>query len=98
MQNCVRFDGIYQADLTQEEDLNRLIARLRTDFDILVQSASIISVGHVAHAPPLIDCECQYRIHVLVPYALTQPVLPMLTLATSQVTDLLLEHCLLKLE
>jgi NADP-dependent 3-hydroxy acid dehydrogenase YdfG len=71
----------YRTDLTEEKDLNRLVARLRADFknlDILVHSASIISVGHVACAP-IVDLDRQYRIHVLAPYALTQALLPMLT-------------------
>jgi NADP-dependent 3-hydroxy acid dehydrogenase YdfG len=71
----------YQADLTDEKDLNRLVTRLQADFkniDILVHSASIISVGHVACAS-IVDLDRQYRIHVLAPYALTQALLPMLT-------------------
>jgi len=77
----------YQADLSKEEDLNQLVARVRGDFkniDILVHSASIISMGRVAHAP-LCDFERQYRIHVLAPYALTQAVLPMLTPRRGQI-------------
>jgi NADP-dependent 3-hydroxy acid dehydrogenase YdfG len=77
----------YQADLTDEKALNRLVARLQADFkniDILVHSASIISVGHVSDAP-LVDLERQYRVHVLAPYALTQALLPMMTAQRGQI-------------
>lgn len=75
------------ADLSQEEDLNRLVARLRTDFqrvDILVHSAGLHARSLVTRAP-LSDFEQQYRINVLAPYALTQALLPMLPAQRGQI-------------
>lgn len=77
----------YQADLTQNEDLNRLVSRLRADFrhiDILIHSAGVFARGPIAQAP-VADFECQYRTNVLAPYALTQALLPMLRLQRGQI-------------
>jgi NADP-dependent 3-hydroxy acid dehydrogenase YdfG len=70
----------YQADLTHNEDLDRLIARLRRDFDhidILVHSAGVYARGFLAYAP-ITDLETQFRTNVMAPYKVTQALLPML--------------------
>jgi len=67
----------YPADLSQDVCLNKLISRLREDFehiDILVHSAGAYCRGPVAQAS-VGDFDYQYRINVLAPYALTQALL-----------------------
>jgi NADP-dependent 3-hydroxy acid dehydrogenase YdfG len=70
----------YPADLIRDEDVNRLVTGLQSDFqhiDIIVHSAAAYARGPFASAP-VADLERQYRINVLAPYALTQALLPML--------------------
>jgi NADP-dependent 3-hydroxy acid dehydrogenase YdfG len=70
----------YQIDLTQDEDISRLVTQLRAEFryiDILIHSAGVFARGPVARAS-VADFENQYRTNVLAPYALTQALLPML--------------------
>jgi NADP-dependent 3-hydroxy acid dehydrogenase YdfG len=77
----------YQADLSQDDDLNRLVTRLRADFqhiDIIVHSAGIYARDPLARAP-ISDFERQYRTNVLAPYALTQALLPMLAAHRGQI-------------
>lgn len=77
----------YQADLIRNEDLDRIVARLRGDFqhiDILVHSAGLYARGLLACAP-ISDLERQFRTNVFVPYALTQALLPMLPLERGQI-------------
>src|SRR5262245_24780228 len=53
----------YQTDLSKREDLDRLITRLRTDFqhiDIIVHSAAVYERHRFACAP-IADFEIQYR-------------------------------------
>jgi len=68
----------YQADFSQDKDIDRLIARLRADFqhiDIIVHSAGVLARNRLACAP-IADFERQFRTNVLAPYALTQGLLP----------------------
>jgi len=70
----------YRADLTLDEDIRELTARLQQDFgyiDILIHSAGVISLGQLKVAP-VEDFDWQYRINVRAPYALTKALLPML--------------------
>jgi len=77
----------YRADLTQDEDIAELTARLRRDFeqvDLLVHSAGVISLGSLEDAP-VEDFDWQYRTNVRAPYALTQALLPMLRSRQGQI-------------
>lgn len=77
----------YQADLSQDEDVNRLVTRFRADFqhiDIIVHSAGIYARDFLARAP-INDFERQYRTNVLAPFALTQALLPMLPVNFGQI-------------
>jgi len=70
----------YPTDLAKYEDVNKLIAALKSEFqhiDIIVHSAADYVRGPVSSAP-LADFERLYRINVLAPYALTQALLPVL--------------------
>jgi short-subunit dehydrogenase len=70
----------YQADLTIDEDLDKLKSDLRRDchtLDILVHSAGVIAIGAFQTALPA-DFDRQYRTNVRAPYVLTQGLLPML--------------------
>lgn len=70
----------FQVDLTLDEDIHQLKARLEQDFghvDLLVHSAGVISLGQLATAP-VEDFDWQYRTNVRAPYALTQALLPLL--------------------
>ncbi len=70
----------YQVDLTLDEDIQKLKARLQQDFghvDLLIHSAGVISVGQLKTAP-VEDFDWQYRTNVRAPYALTQALLPLL--------------------
>jgi len=77
----------YQIDLTLDEDIRRLAARLQHDFgyiDLLIHSAGVISLGRLESAP-IEDLDRQYRTNVRAPYALTQALLPMLRLRQGQI-------------
>jgi NADP-dependent 3-hydroxy acid dehydrogenase YdfG len=70
----------YQVDLTQDEDIKRLVTKFETDFrqiDILIHSAGVFARGPLAKAS-VSGFENQFRVNVLAPYALTQALLPML--------------------
>lgn len=70
----------FQVDLTLDEDIHKLKARLEQDFghiDLLVHSAGVISLGQLATAH-VEDFDWQYRTNVRAPYALTQALLPLL--------------------
>jgi NADP-dependent 3-hydroxy acid dehydrogenase YdfG len=70
----------FPTDLAKYEDVNKLIAALRSEFehiDIIVHSAADYVRGPVSSAP-LADFDRLYRINVLAPYALTQALLPVL--------------------
>jgi short-subunit dehydrogenase len=74
-------------DLTQDAELSSLAVRLRSDFQhvhILVHSAGVFRRGSVADSPAT-DFDLQYRTNVLVPYALTQALLPILEPQRAQV-------------
>jgi short-subunit dehydrogenase len=67
----------YPADIARPEDLDRLAARLRVEFeavDILVHSAGVFSFGSFADTPAA-EFDSQYRTNVLAPYALSQALL-----------------------
>jgi NADP-dependent 3-hydroxy acid dehydrogenase YdfG len=77
----------YQADLSKREDLDRLVTRLRADFediDIIVHSAAVYERDRVASGT-ITDFEIQYRTNVLAPYALTQALLPVLPAHRGQI-------------
>jgi NADP-dependent 3-hydroxy acid dehydrogenase YdfG len=77
----------YQADLTLDQDLQRLIARLQHDFsgiDLLIHSSGAISLGEIEIAP-IEDFDWHYRINVRAPYVLTQALLPMLKIRLGQI-------------
>jgi NADP-dependent 3-hydroxy acid dehydrogenase YdfG len=68
----------YQADLTKDEEIHELAARLQRDvgiIDLLVHSAGVISLGTVEEAP-VEDFDRQYQTNVRGPYVLTQVLLP----------------------
>ena len=70
----------YRADLTLDEDIWELTARLQRDFgyiDLLIHSAGIIFLGRLEGAP-VTEFDWQYRSNVRAPYVLTQALLPML--------------------
>ena len=69
----------YQADLTNDEEIHELAARLQRDvgfIDLLVHSAGVIALGPIEEAP-VEDFDRQYRTNVRGPYVLTQALLPM---------------------
>ncbi len=77
----------YATDLTRDDDLNRLVARLQADFqhiDIIVNSAAVYARGRVASAS-LNDFHLQLRANVVAPYALTQALLPMVPAQRGQI-------------
>jgi NAD(P)-dependent dehydrogenase (short-subunit alcohol dehydrogenase family) len=77
----------YRADLTVDDDIAALAARIRAAFgavDILVHSAGIIHHGPTDGAP-VADFDEQYRANVHAPYVLTQALLPMLRTRRGQV-------------
>jgi NADP-dependent 3-hydroxy acid dehydrogenase YdfG len=77
----------YPTDLSQDEDLTRLVTQLRADFqhiDIIVHSAAVYERHRFACAP-ITDFEVQYRTNVVAPFALTQALLPMLPSNRGQV-------------
>jgi short-subunit dehydrogenase len=70
----------YQTDLSVDEEVKRLVTRLRADFDhidILVHSAAVYARGRFACAP-ISDLEKQFRTNVFAPYLLTQALLPVI--------------------
>lgn len=69
----------YQVDLTKDEEIHDLAARLQRDvgfIDLLVHSAGVIALGPIEEAP-VEDFDRQYRTNVRGPYVLTQALLPM---------------------
>lgn len=70
----------YSSDLSRDEDIEQLRRALETDFgevDVLVHSAGVTVLGPVA-TTPVRHLDCQLRINVRAPYALTQALLPAL--------------------
>jgi len=77
----------YQADLTQDKDVQELTAHVQRDcghVDLLIHGAGVISLGQIATAP-LEDFDWQYRTNVRAPYALTQALLPTLKSRRGQI-------------
>jgi short-subunit dehydrogenase len=77
----------HEADLTKDDDIHQLTARLQREFpsvDLLIHSAGVISLGRLESAP-IEDLDRQYRINVRVPYQLTQALLPMLKASRGQI-------------
>jgi NAD(P)-dependent dehydrogenase (short-subunit alcohol dehydrogenase family) len=77
----------YRSDLAQDDDLRRLGDLLNADLgqlDVLVHSAGAIGWGLVGSAP-VGEVDRLYRLHVRVPYVLTQMLLPMLRERAGQV-------------
>ncbi|MBD2744101.1 SDR family oxidoreductase [Coleofasciculus sp. FACHB-1120] len=78
---------LYQIDLTVDEDIQQLKTRLEQDLgavDLLIHSAGVITLGQMKTAS-LEDFDWQYRVNVRAPYALTQALLPMLTVRQGQI-------------
>jgi short-subunit dehydrogenase len=70
----------YEADLSVDEDLEKLAAALKCDcdtLDVLVHSAGIIVIGAFETATAA-DFDRQYRTNVRAPYLLTQALFPLL--------------------
>ena len=77
----------YRADLTLDEDIGELVARVERDLgavDILIHSAGFISQGRIETAS-LKDFDKHFLTNVRGPYALTQAFLPMLRERRGQV-------------
>jgi len=77
----------YRADLTQDQDIRELTARLERDFgtlDLLIHSAGVYALGKI-EAAPVEDFDWQYRTNVRAPYMVTQALLPMLRSRHGQV-------------
>jgi short-subunit dehydrogenase len=67
---------VLRADLTRDDDMDRVIERLRApDVTLLVNNAGFGTVGSLAAADP-VQQERMIRLHVLAPMRLTQGVLP----------------------
>lgn len=67
---------VLPADLTRDDDVDRVIARLRApDVTLLVNNAGFGTLGSLATADPG-QQERMIRLHVLAPMRLTQAVLP----------------------
>jgi NADP-dependent 3-hydroxy acid dehydrogenase YdfG len=70
----------YKADLTLDEDIQKLKEILQRDFgqiEILIHSAGVITLGRL-ESSPVEDFDWQYRTNVRAPYLLTQALLPIL--------------------
>jgi len=79
--------SIYQVDLTVDDNIRELKARLQRDFssiDLLIHSAGVISIGAIESAP-VEEFDWQYRVNLRAPYLLTQALLPMLRVGQGQV-------------
>ena len=77
----------HAADITIEEDILNLAARIQKEFgrlDILVHSAGSIAIAEVERAS-LADLDTQYKTNVRGPYALTQSLLSLLRQAQGQI-------------
>jgi short-subunit dehydrogenase len=77
----------YQADLTVDDNIRELKARLQRDFSsigVLIHSAGVISIGAIESAP-VEEFDWQYRVNLRAPYLLTQALLPMLRAGQAQV-------------
>ena len=77
----------YHADLTIDENVRDLKAKLQREFgsiDLLIHCAGVISIGPIESAP-VEDLDWQYRINVRSPYFLTQTLLPMLRTRQGQI-------------
>src|SRR4029077_15295306 len=71
---------VYRADISDDNDLNKLADTLRADcnrLDVLVHCAGIIAVAPFETALAE-DFDRQYRTNVRAPYVLTQALLPLL--------------------
>jgi NADP-dependent 3-hydroxy acid dehydrogenase YdfG len=77
----------YVLDLTDDDELAALAARIQDDFgglDVLVHSAGAVALGPVSSAP-VADLDTQYRVNLRAPYVLTQLCLPLLREAGGQI-------------
>ena len=77
----------YQADLTIDKDMRRLVEKLTRDFgklDILIHSAGFISFN-VVECASIEDLDQHYHVNVRAPYVLTQLLLPMLRASQGQI-------------
>ncbi|MCM0590715.1 MAG: SDR family oxidoreductase [Gloeotrichia echinulata DVL01] len=77
----------YQIDLTQDEDIQKLIVSIQKDFeqvDILIHNAAIFAMGTIENTP-VAEFDQQYRTNVRAPYLLTQGLLPILKTSQGQI-------------
>lgn len=77
----------FKADLLLDEDIEKLRDDIQRNYgylDVLIHSASVISMGKLEHAS-VDDLDRQYRTNVRAPYLLTQALLPMLKSRGGQV-------------
>lgn len=77
----------YQIDLTRDQDIHDLTARLSRDVgvvDLLVHSAGVFSFGRI-DSDPIENLDQQYRTNLRAPYALTKALLPLLRSRRGQV-------------
>ncbi len=78
---------LYPADLTRDDVVQQLAAKLQGDFghvDVLVHSAGVIHLGPLELAP-VAELDEQYRANLRAPYALTQALLPMIKARRGQI-------------
>ena len=79
--------AIYVADLTKDDEVDRLIDELVTrwgSLDVLVHSAGTISLGSLERAS-VDELDRQYSINVRAPYLVTQKLLPALRRSKGQI-------------
>jgi NADP-dependent 3-hydroxy acid dehydrogenase YdfG len=77
----------YLADLTRDEDIQRLVESLGRDFghlDILVHCAGMICLGRLEHSS-VAEFDAQFRANVRAPYVLTQALLSLLRARRGQI-------------
>jgi short-subunit dehydrogenase len=82
--------GIYQIDLTKDEDIAKLALRVKEDVgdvDFLIHSAGVIYFGDL-QTTAVAELDRQYRTNVRAPYLLTQTLLSSLLLRQGQIVFL----------
>ena len=77
----------YQTDLTNDDQLQQLVERIRKDvprINLLVHCAGVLTVGRVEDLT-VSEFDLQYRVNVRAPYFLTKEFLPMITCCSGQI-------------
>lgn len=78
---------IYCADLTVDEEIDKLKADIERDFgqvDLLIHSAGAFTMGSL-HSTPVEKLDWLYRVNVRAPYVLTHDLLPMILSRQGQI-------------